>query len=326
MKKTLIAAAVAAVAAAPAMADVSISGQVQVKLTDTENATGDWAPAYDNSLNFKATEDLGNGMTAFAQLSIDVDDLNHTHTDTDSLSASTVVVSDQTGGGTSTVLTSATTVTDGTTSTTNMAKDMKVGLKGSFGTVVLGSMEYLHEGAFSSKMDIAGLEQTEIFDIDGRPDAIAYVSPTVNGLHVAVAGNMDGAQTGVVHNKEILVGYTNGPLNVMVSRTDVKDSQEMTGLYASYNVGDLTVAAMRGEVDYDAATSTDIDSTSIRLDYKMGNNTITVGSKDSDQANTDVDGIRITHSMSKRTSFFVDHQNKEGTAADTTTLSIKHTF
>jgi predicted porin len=73
-KKTLIAAAVATVASTAAMAgDSSVSGQVKYTLADTDGAATDWAASFDNSITFKSTEDLGNGLTAFAQITIDTD-------------------------------------------------------------------------------------------------------------------------------------------------------------------------------------------------------------------------------------------------------------
>lgn len=58
MKKTLIAAAIATVAAAPAMAGVTVSGQLETYF-NTDSETMGW----DNAVKISASEDLGNGMT-----------------------------------------------------------------------------------------------------------------------------------------------------------------------------------------------------------------------------------------------------------------------
>jgi hypothetical protein len=63
-KKTLIAAAVATVASTAAMADVTVSGAVESTLTSTDSAN--MVMTQDAKLVFKASEDLGNGMTASA--------------------------------------------------------------------------------------------------------------------------------------------------------------------------------------------------------------------------------------------------------------------
>ena len=293
-KKTLIAAAVATVASTAAMAgDSSVSGQVKYTLADTDGAATDWAASFDNSITFKSTEDLGNGLTAFAQITIDTD----------------VDTTDTTAGA--------------------IEKDAKLGVKGAFGTIVAGRMEYLIQGAFSSKMDDgAGNNNLESNLTNlGRANAVAYVSPTVNGVHVAMAGNNDGTATGMFNNKEILVAYANGPLNVMASKVDVKDNSDMTSLYASYAIGDAKVSAMTVDRDYDAGQGTDARDSMYRLDYTMGSNVVTVGTRDAEATADDMDIVKLTHKLSKRTAVWVGHRNKgTGYAGDVTHFGMIHKF
>jgi len=283
-KKTLIAAAVATVASTAAMADVTVSGQVKYTLTDTANSTSDWSPASDNDITVKSSEDLGNGRTAFAQITLD---------------------------------------TDSAASTTSaLQKDAKLGIKGGFGTLVMGRMEYLVEGAFSSKMD-DGSGKTESDQITGfdRTNAVAYVSPTVNGLHVAAAGS-NGAAADMFTNKEVLAVYSNGPLSVMASHVDVKDTQAMNSLYASYAIGDAKISAMTVDTDYDAAATTDLRDNIIRLDYTMGNNSLLIINKDADAANADRTAVKLTHKFSKRTAAYVGVRNNDGTTEDETYVGM----
>ena len=283
-KKTLIAAAVATVASTAAMADVTVSGQVKYTLTDTANSTSDWSPASDNEITVKSSEDLGNGLTTFAQITLDVDANN-----------------DEAGAG---------------------EKDAKLGIKGGFGTLVMGRMEYLVEGAFSSKMD-DGSGKTESNQITGfdRANAVAYVSPTVNGLHVAAAGSNDAAAD-MFTNKEVLAVYSNGPLSVMASHVDVKDTQAMNSLYASYAIGDAKISAMTVDTDYDAAATTDLRDNIIRLDYTMGNNSLLIINKDADAANADRTAVKLTHKFSKRTAAYVGVRNNDGTTEDETYVGM----
>ena len=280
-KKTLIAAAVATVASTAAMADVTVSGQVKYTLTDTANSTSDWSPSSDNEITVKSSEDLGNGLTTFAQITLD---------------------------------------TDSTTSV--LQKDAKLGIKGGFGTLVMGRMEYLVEGAFSSKMD-DGSGKTESNQITGfdRANAVAYVSPTVNGLHVAAAGS-NGAAADMFTNKEVLAVYSNGPLSVMASHVDVKDTQAMNSLYASYAIGDAKISAMTVDTDYDAAATTDLRDNIIRLDYTMGNNSLLIINKDADAANADRTAVKLTHKFSKRTAAYVGVRNNDGTTEDETYVGM----
>jgi len=74
-KKTLIAAAVATLASTAAMADV-LGGKVKQTFTSTDSATAatdQWAGGTDAFLTFKGSEDLGNGMSAFADIRMDLD-------------------------------------------------------------------------------------------------------------------------------------------------------------------------------------------------------------------------------------------------------------
>ena len=274
-KKTVLAAAIATVSAT-AMADVSISGQVKATLTDTDG--GNTAMGYDNSLTFKASEDLGNGMSAFATLALDND----------------------AGVG---------------------SKDQLAGLKGSFGTIIAGSIETLTEGKVGSLFDMggarSGIESSLFNATDGRNNTIAYVSPTVNGFHVAIAGVVDNNNDETFTSRDILVAYDNGPLSIKVSDLDVDETtgvalKEVTAIAASYTMGDAKVTV--GRVEDDVANEED---TMMRLDYKMGNNTISIGTLDDDTANKDVNVYKLNHALSNKTKAYVGMRDKDSGADQT---------
>jgi predicted porin len=301
MKKTLIAAAIAAVAAAPvvANADATISGQIKYTLVDTDNGN-DFAPSFDNAVTFKVSEDLGNGLTAFGQITLDTD--------------------------------AATSAGNGISNN----KDQKLGLKGSFGTFVAGHMETLTEGAVSSMMDDGLSSHSENAQLEssltaiGRVDALAYVSPTYNGFHFAVAGT-NAADTNRITNKDIAVVYENGPLTVKASRVDVRDNYETSVVGASYSIGDAKISAMWVEKDFDAAGTADQEDKIYRLDYKLpGNNSIILGLKDVDQESSnrgDVTSVKLTHSFSKRTAAYVGHRSKDASGSgDVNYIGMIHKF
>jgi predicted porin len=316
MKKTLIAAGIAAVMAAPAaFADVKIGGQVKVTFSAEENNEDQWL--YDNSLTFAASEDIGNGMTAFAEITLDTD------SNTDTANASGV----------------ANTQTNGILNN----KDQKVGIKGAFGTVVMGRMESLTEGKISSKFDDGASSHGSVFGSSansntvqlestgtsfGRHNALAYVSPTINGFHAAVA-LIDNASTPTTGGfadaaREVLVAYDNGPLSVAASRiefeADTKSSRsgavapDTDSIVASYKMGDAKVSVGRFDSDDDNRTDN-----IVRLDYKMGNNSLIVGYKDgeADNVNYDVLSVKATHHFSKRTGVWVGYRAKDSGTADT---------
>jgi predicted porin len=152
-KKTLIAAAVATLASSVAMADVSVGGKVEQNFTWTDSttaATDEMLGATDAFLTFKGSEDLGNGMSAFADIRMDLDGA---------------------AGATTTF-------------------DTKVGIKGGFGTVVAGRMEDFSESKVLGMADVLSGTSVELGGNNaGRnDDGFAYVSPSMNGLTVGIAG------------------------------------------------------------------------------------------------------------------------------------------
>ena len=314
-KKTLIAAAVATMASSVAMADVSVSGQVKTYFVTTDatsagNNGKDWAPVTDTAIDFKASEDLGNGMSVFAQISLDTDAINASTTDT----------------------------------TTNQSseKDSKLGLKGGFGTLVMGRMETLSEGAVSSMMDDGGALESPLITGFARYDAIAYVSPTVNGLHAAIAGTTNGDAItttdkdgdGMFQHIDFVVAYDNGPLSVKVARADIDAADNSTANYdvttiaASYKIGALKVSAMNVEKDFDDTTA-DLGDDIYRLDYTMGNNSILLGHRSNDAGtggtSNDLTSLKLTHKLSARTAAWVGVRDVES-GADQTHFGMIHKF
>ena len=299
MKKTIIAAAIATVIAAPAMADVSVSGVVEQTFTDTDSVTDTGlASGTDSGLTFKASEDLGNGLTAFAQISLDTDNQ------------------------------------DSATRIGNSEKDSKVGIKGGFGAVVVGRMEDFTEGVMAATMTLNGTGAIELGGNATRNNgAVAYVSPTVNGFHAGVAG-YTAAITGEDDNfdaTDIIVAYSNGPLTVMASQESMSAAtaaaldtdEETTSFAVKYGMGDLSAAALFVNRD---AGATDSDDVMLRVDYKMGNNKITLAHADDESADNKIVGLELTHSMSKRTSAYVGMTDADAANTDTTYFGMIHKF
>jgi hypothetical protein len=302
MKKTLIAAGIAAVVAAPAaFADVKVSGVIEQAITMIEN--GNTTSSQDNSVTFAASEDLGNGLSAFAS-------------------------------GTISMNTSAGT------------KDQKLGLKGSFGTLVVGRMETVGRSTIASQMTFVGASgaggdsagatagtasvEGAIFSGTGRTDGgVAYVSPTMNGFHFTVAGFADNAT-------EVTGHYDNGPLSLKASYEEVKsigDSTDTLMLSAAYTMGDAKFTVLRSNQE---AANASVDGTDMayRLDYKMGNNTLSLGFADSETNagvdDGDVTAVELVHNFSKRTAVYgsyVMDDNAGSTAdVDTFTVGMLHKF
>jgi len=310
MKKTMIAMAVAGVIAAPmASADVSVSGVVEQTFLDNENTTTKgWESQTDSSVTFKAAEDLGNGMTAFAQITLDTD--GDTSGNKGNMSGSV-------GG-----------------------KDSKVGISGDFGTVVVGRMEDFTESKLAATMSLYGPAGIELAGNAARSNgAIAYVSPTVNGFHVAAAGYVGQSAAGVANTDtfdatDLYLAYANGPLslqaavetqNKAVNTGDV--DQTTTSVSAKYVVGDLTLSMLSSARDDQAGSvGADSDDMAVRADYVMGNNKITVASVNDDSADNDISAIELSHKFSSRTAAYIGHSSQSVSGKDKTYFGLQHSF
>ena len=204
MKKTIIAASIAAVVAAPAaFADVSISGSVQVEYIEDEMETR-------NDLVIKASEDLGNGMKASAKM----------HN----------VYDDGTQGGADF---SVTLSGDFGSISAGRMEGFQEGIFNAI-TGIDGSHDVDLEGNFDGK-SAAGA--TEGFT---RDEMIKYVSPSISGLKVGVSAQDDG--TDKFADTEVMVQYSNAGLTVAANVASESDI-DYTTIIAKYKMGDLEVRA-----------------------------------------------------------------------------------
>jgi predicted porin len=363
MKKTLIASAIAAVVAAPAVsfADVSISGNVIQEFVSDSDDTGTNEDGLESKaavdLVFSVSEDLGNGMSAFAKI----------HT-----------LRDNGGSGNA---------------------DQVVGLKGDFGTIVAGRMEDFSEGkvaamAATDSSDALSIEPNGTYNTGRAEGGIAYVSPSFNGLTFGVAGyalanggktsgstqtistvsniTISGGTSAVVSGAtsvitnmdtnnydadakfdatDIMLEYANGPLLVRVARETIDagatkagptgSDQETDSIGVSYKMDNITVVGYAFDVENGKGTSTnDADGWMIGAKMAMGANTFGIGY--SEETDTDTWGnvettgddknwmVSLDHALSKRTSitaaFEANEDGSDSTDNDRWAVGLKHVF
>ena len=211
MKKTIIAASIAAVAAAPAaFADVSISGYISAEFVEDEMLTN-------NDIVFSASEDLGNGMKASAKY----------HMFTDSTA----------GGGATAGTTADMSITlsgDFGSLTAGRSEGFDEGVFAAFVNI-----DAAHDADLEGNFDGGTQVQT-------RDERLKYVSPSFNGLKVGVTTQDNG--TSKFEDKEYMVSYSANGLTVMAGRSD-EGTTEATNIAASYKMGDLEVRAAKRDLD-----------------------------------------------------------------------------
>jgi predicted porin len=300
MKKTLIAAGIAAAVAAPvAMADTTVYGKIRTAINsgDTTTAIQDFSHRF----GFKGSEDLGNGLTALYTMELAT---GNDH------------------GGTTT------------------QRQTYVGLKGGFGTVLLGDASSPQKMTMNvgKKFEDTIADRSYILAEEGgfKNDVVAYVSPTVNGFHGAVALVADNTTTDDVAAKSYALVYDNGPLYVGLGATtyDAVASGDSRSLSVAYTMGDLKVSGIIEKVEDDASTRViDEDNKYVDVAYKLGGgNTLIAAWGENDvlgTADKEVTSIAVEHAFSKRTQIMAiyDMEETKGSADnDNFSIQLNHSF
>jgi len=248
MKKTLV--AIAAVAAVTgAMADVTISGFIDqaVQTTSTTLAAGTKTTlnSVGNNLNgqdqlsFNASEDLGDGMTAYGTYNIQP----------------TISVP---GGG------NVTDVGSG------------IGIKGAFGNLFIGSV-YDQVFLTMAAADVTGFGATNgvgsvwaaTNGVGANARSVVYTLPTLaEGLTILAEQAYGGATTGVGDSFGYSVAYTTGALFVKFASTQVKTSSGVTAFSSTDGAAVATISSLfDGSIATYSALAATYDLGSAKLFY-----------------------------------------------------------
>jgi len=309
MKKTIVAAAVAAVVAAPAaFAEVSIGGMVAFEAADNEahSATGTDSTVF-TDLVFTGSEDLGNGMKASFKY--------HLYNDT---------------------------AYEGTAG--DAVADTTVAISGDFGSIRAGRFELANMAMFEGYVGVANSNTTNLEDTygdtDGRDNGagIEYVSPSFNGIQVKLGTQMaadqadsTAASTSDYDVTDVTVSYSNGPLSVAVGQLKYDDAtadMKVTNIGATYKMGDFKFQLVNRDVENDlGVAANDGETTTFGVEYSMGNNAIAIATRDSDNSSDDGDTlIKLTHKLSKNTSVYLQQRNDDEANKDITLIGLAQKF
>jgi len=297
MKKTIVAAAVAALVAAPAaFADVSISGQINQEFT-TDDGTGDAEQNLNADIVFKVSEDLGNGMKADVVI----------HTLHDNNAAGDMQE------------------TAASASVNNADRYIKI--SGDFGSVQTGTFEPYIEGAVAAlaandAADAVSIE-TNLGNATRTEGGIRYVAPAMNGFTVGVEGFVaDETSTDNFDTTAIFVQYSNGPLTVRVADEDTA-TDDIFAAAATYKMGDTSFGVVYSEDDANSQ-----DETYVGVSHAMGANTISAAVIADSTEDTDGDyTLSFKHAMSKNTAVYVAHKSDDSdSSTDMTAFGVQVKF
>ncbi len=334
MKKSILAAAIAAVVAAPAAnANVTIYGKVHVSIDNYDGSTYNYSDrawpystvlSYENlwqvksrasRIGFKGTEDLGNGLSLIwkAETTYDFAD----------------------GGA------------------WGSGRNAYIGLTGDWGTFLYG----IHDTPYKMAYYSAGVEMMADTIIDfgdsgyleisrvRASNAIAYVSPNMNGLTVAAAivpgeGNSFGNADGLADAYSVAAMYSNNGLKLAAAYEDLtgdsSDDNKKWMLTAGYTMNNITVAALyQDNESYLDGNTHESKTYLLSGSYTMGNNTFVAkwGKSNYDEPVDDsatVWGLGAEHKLSKRTSVYAAYGNADETysddSLDTFSVGMIHNF
>jgi len=327
MKKHLIASAIVAAFAAPAMAqNVSVYGIIDAGIQSQDNG-GDRVVRGVNGalatsrLGFRGTEDLGGGLKASFNLEAQ-------------LLPNDGFMGNGTAAASDTALTTASAAA--VASTQSFSREAWVGLSGGFGELRIGQQDVTYAQDIDSGVSFAGnlglsAQIAKSGDLgDNASNVIKYISPTVGGLTAQVgysSGHASGITTDLeVSQKGLSVAYAVGPAklfagyHVLSVATAGAANTKQTRLGGSYDFGPVAVGAFYNKTKDQAtlansagATQTgDVTVTQINAKAPLGNGLAVHGVYASAKAEgigqSNVKGtgfvVALTKELSKRTTVY----------------------
>ena len=324
MKKHLIAAAVAATLAVPAMAQVSISGRLDAGYSaidaqdNSKDTTGIGYSADTSSrLTFKASEDLGGGLKVALVLEAGIGgapkagDLGQS------------------------------------TSFGSFGRAQYMTLSGSFGQILIGyansTMKRTLEGFGSANgtTNVLGILPNLLDNDDSRNHQITYSTPKMAGFSVDLEGRaseIDEDDTNSGYG--VAANYAGGPVKVRASYDEEAVSADFdrkrTGAAIAVNLGGVTLHGMYADLEREGATKTTEEGYELGVSTKLGatelfasmaKNEVKTGA-----TSVDEDGFNVgaRYSLSKRTYAYLiagqtdaDGANKK---VSQTAIGIVHKF
>jgi len=311
MKKHLIAAAVAAAVAAPAMAqNVTVSGALDASVVAVQkaNAAGNNVSGFVDSAivssvwGLKGSEDLGGGLRAIFDLQGDI----------------------QTNNG-------------GMNQNGIFRRQANVGVAGGFGEVALGVKTNPIIATNAALMPVSGNSVSTVTsqalnyaDFFTR-NAVTYTSPNMSGLQVQLQYGFDNTASATATGGRMYAAsaaYTTGPLTVRAAMQDRSQNGstsssntgfEKTGSVfgASYKLGDVTLAAAGIKNEFNTALNgakTKVDGTQVGIGYQASAAWL-LGASYTQAESSNLTNVQARYSLSKRTTAYVQYGRADNDAA-----------
>jgi len=337
MKKNLIALAVSAAMVAPvaAMADVTVYGIGQVEVTQYDpQASGvdSVTDVHDNHgqgrIGFKASEDLGNGMTAIVGIELKADYSDNSAFD---IKESDVGV-DINGDGD----------TKDNAGPSLQGRDSYVGLKGGFGTVLLGRLKSPYKYAGGVKYDAFVATALEARGNGGMTAGAfghsSFLSNMVGYSNKFGAVKVDAAYSPETDGEAYALSamYKQGNIEAFVATIDATLTDAATDDYTATKFGGkFTTGPHSVMLQYEDTDKNSYGATLLFLGYqmKMGMNTLVfqygMNDEDTDTKDSTYMVLGAYHNFSKTSSLFGGYRNTDvdgETGATAITVGLRQKF
>jgi predicted porin len=234
--------------------------------------------------------------------------------------------------------------------------ESRVGLAGSFGSVVIGRGLTAFQGPVNNSDPWGTIQQASVATIvpayvtdpggnlngggAGRTDAVTYNSPNISGFTAAVSlAPRTSASSGaaVAQAKSFSsawVGFSNGPLTVGGGFENNRAGDKAVAFNGSYNLGVATLAAGYGTTDAAATAGVKGKGYNFGLWVPMGAATVKAGygvykAEGTGATATKKLGLGVDYSLSKRTMVYASYGSNSAAAAGAKTgydFGVRHNF
>jgi predicted porin len=328
MKKHLIAAAVAGVLAAPAMAQVTVYGVMELGVVNNDAATSTtkMGSGYINTsrLGFKGEEDLGGGMKAIFGMEMRLDPTNGANSE------------DWAASG-------------GRTEDAFFERGAFVGLSGGFGTVKLGRQDHQggenNDATFFDSMGNQGLNNPSTEIGSDTNDTITYDTPSFGGFSLNIGHSLADNGADPVGANEKHDGITSFQLKGSMAGVGVKlgyakqdlaggGDNKSQGIGVSYDAGAFKAGLAYQKRENDSGTEPTYTVLNAVIPMGGGLNLgVQYGTYDADTtaaADYDRTGVFLTKALSKRTAVTGYYQSNDygtgGTDSDNLAFFVTHKF
>ena len=326
MKKHLIAIAVASAVATPAIAQVTLSGNLDIgvgrtTIADTNRTSTVSGMFVTPDIRFSGTEDLGGGLKATFRV-------------TQEFNVSTGFLTDSSIGTTTTATTTGVAGVNNATASAfgeSRFQETSLALSGAFGEIKLGTFNHTardNGGVYRFAGEFARVSGNFRGIGSKASNSIQFTTPNISGLSASVATSNAGrskADAGYANVMTASVGYSQGAMAIRASHlqsdnvtSSGKNIEQYVG--ATYDLGMAKVGYLYAKETAEGAAKPETNVHVLNAAVPLGSGLTAHGSYHNyggsvANSGAQVYGVALVKALSKRTSVYGAYQANKNEAA-----------